>query len=374
MAFTPEFAHQSHADFVRIPCIVFFIITPFFLAIRLYNRIVRRSGFGLDDATIFIAFFCTLAVEILMMLSVNHGFGRHIATLSKPEKLQALKLFYVAQIFYKLTINLTKTSILLLYLRIFVQKWFRICCYVLIGIVLTYMVASTAVSIWQCTPIRGAWDKSIKPTCVDLTKNWYANAGFSIATDFLILLLPMQPIWTSKLPINQKRALIAVFLLGFFVTITSILRATTLNFSTTSPDTTYDIASTLWTFIEENVAIICACLPMCRVVLAMFLPSIFGGGSQDGSAPSSEGSSSGPYKPGGVYPRPSSPRPAWMPYSGPGHAEGTSRSIARHSDDRSEEYILTSVQRQGTADEQDGAIRKTTKYEISYEPDAYQKV
>lgn len=124
------------------------------------------------------------------------------------------QLFYVAQIFYKITINLTKTSILLLYLRIFLQRWFRICCYVLMGLILSYMVATTASSIFQCHPIRGAWDKSIGPTCIDLTKNWYANAGFSIATDFLILLLPMQPLWASKLPRNEKIALMLVFALG----------------------------------------------------------------------------------------------------------------------------------------------------------------
>lgn len=82
------------------------------------------------------------------------------------------------------------------------------------GIILTYMVVSTGLSIWQCQPIRGAWDKSIHPTCINLTKNWYANAGYSIATDVLILLLPMQPIWASQLPINQKRALMLVFAMG----------------------------------------------------------------------------------------------------------------------------------------------------------------
>lgn len=124
------------------------------------------------------------------------------------------QLFYVAQIFYKVAINLTKTSILLLYLRIFVQRWFRICCYILMGIILSYMVATVASSIWQCSPIEGAWDKSIKPTCISLTKNWFANAGFSIATDVLILMLPMQPLWASKLPAVQKKALMFVFALG----------------------------------------------------------------------------------------------------------------------------------------------------------------
>ncbi|KAH0491322.1 hypothetical protein TgHK011_002759 [Trichoderma gracile] len=369
---SPDEAAQSHADLVRIPSIVFFAVTPIFVFIRFWNRISRRTGVGWDDGTIAVSFVCTLLVQIFMMISCNYGFGKHIGSLSVSDRLAALKWFYVAQIFYKLTINLTKMSIVLLYLRIFVQRWFRIACYILLGIVTSYAIASTATSIWQCTPIRGAWDKSVNPTCISLTMNWYANAGYSIATDVLILLLPMQPIWASKLPLAQKRALMVVFALGSFVTVTSIMRATTLNFSTTSPDTTFDITSTLWTIIEENVAIICACLPMCRMVLAFLFPKIFGGNTSKGSTGASGGlGSEGRNKYG--YARSQSPsrHQGWKPYSGPG-GDGVSRSTAAHqNDDTSEEFILTTVQRHGSTDDPDGAIRKTTKYEVSYERGSY---
>ncbi|KAG9250314.1 uncharacterized protein F5Z01DRAFT_683959 [Emericellopsis atlantica] len=248
----------SNAYCVTVPSIVFFVFTPILVLIRLWSRRATSSTIGMDDWTILASFACLLVVQILMILSVSHGFGRHVSSLAADDRLMALKLFYVAQIFYKLTINLTKAYILALSLRIFVQRWFCISCYVLLGVILSYTFATTFSSIFQCNPINGAWDKSTSPKCIDLTVNWYSNAGFSIATDILILLLPMQPIWACKLPINQKRALILVFALGGFVTVTSIM---------------HDIASTLWTLIEQNVAIICACLPMCRLPLASILPS-----------------------------------------------------------------------------------------------------
>ncbi|KAI0835828.1 integral membrane protein [Hypoxylon sp. FL0890] len=247
-------------------------------------------------------------VSSLLIVACMHGFGQHIYNITPSEQIMTLKviichdlvpleqdceliyekLYYVAQAFYKLTLNLTKASILLLYLRIFLQRWFRRSCYILLGIILSYMVATTASSIWQCTPISRAWDKSIPGTCISITGNWYANAGFSIATDISILVLPMQPIYRSNLPTKQKWALIVVFALGMFVTITSLLRMQTLNFSSTSDDPTYDVVSSTWTVIEENVAIICACLPMCKGPLNWLFPSIF--------APSSRRASSG-YKP-----------------------------------------------------------------------------
>ncbi|KAJ3534469.1 hypothetical protein NM208_g7528 [Fusarium decemcellulare] len=306
---------ESNASQVRIPCIVFFVLTPIFIAIRIWSRIATGSGLGWDDWTIIASFVCALTVQVLMMVSCDYGFGQHISNLEPENKLMALELFYVAQIFYKLTINLTKISILLLYLRIFVQQWFRFCCFTLMAFITCYMIATTASSIWQCSPIRGAWDKSVQPTCINLTRNWYANAGFSIATDVLILMLPMQPIWASKLSMAHKRALMLVFTMGGFVTVTSIMRATTLGFSTTSPDTTYDITSTLWTVIEENVAIICACLPMCRMPLAILFPSLFAG---------SKTSRSDDYD---FINRSPDPSARWNPYAGPRKAETFAQSV-----------------------------------------------
>ena len=106
------------------------------------------------------------------------------------------------------------------------------------GIIIAYMIATFGASVWQCTPVARAWDKTIPGTCVNITTNWYANAGFSISTDILILAQPMYPIFTSHLRKTQKVAVVLMFALGFFTTITSILRMQTLTFSTKTPDTT----------------------------------------------------------------------------------------------------------------------------------------
>ncbi|OAA81757.1 hypothetical protein LEL_01302 [Akanthomyces lecanii RCEF 1005] len=301
------------------------------------------------------------------MVSVEAGFGKHIKTLSRPDKLKTLQMFYIAQIFYKLTINLTKTSILLLYRRIFVQQWFRYSCNTLICIIMAYCVATTASSIWQCTPIPFAWDKSLHGSCISMIKNWYANAGFAIATDVLILSLPMQPIWASKLPINQKRALMLIFALGGFVTVTSILRATTLNFSITSLDVTYDISSTLWTMIEMNVAIICACLPMCRMVLAWILPGLFGSMTVSSTAKNAQSSGSSDPTITIGHRRLRSLNGEWAPYTRPSKAEGMSHSSVHHHEQTSEDFILAPYQKAYLQEDSDGVIRKTTQYEVYYE-------
>lgn len=111
--------------------------------------------------------------------------------------------------------NLTKISILLLYMRIFeVFVWFRWVGRTLIGIVTAYMIAAFFAAVFQCTPVQRAWDKSVPGTCISIEKNWYANAGFSIATDAIILLLPIKPVLSLKLPVGEKIAVLGVFVLG----------------------------------------------------------------------------------------------------------------------------------------------------------------
>ncbi|KAI4599953.1 hypothetical protein KJ359_001054, partial [Pestalotiopsis sp. 9143b] len=150
-----------------------------------------------------------------MFLACHYGYGQHGSTLQPDDKAQALKYFVLTQVTYKASINLTKSSILLLYTRIFSNiRWFRWVCTCLMITIAMYCVASLVVTIFQCTPVQRAWDKDIPGTCIDNGKFWYANGGFSITTDLLILLLPMPLVYALQIPRVQKAALMLVFTLG----------------------------------------------------------------------------------------------------------------------------------------------------------------
>lgn len=116
---------------------------------------------------------------------------------------------------YKFTINLTKTSICLLYLRIFAHVgWFRKTVYVVLAYVLLYATGSIIATIFECTPVERVWDHTIQGTCINLTEFWYANAAANIIGDFGILLLPMPVVRSLQLPSRQKWGLTMVFGLG----------------------------------------------------------------------------------------------------------------------------------------------------------------
>ncbi|GLI73089.1 hypothetical protein PoHVEF18_001299 [Penicillium ochrochloron] len=254
-------------------------------------------------------------------------------------------------------------SILMLYLRIFIQRWFRITCHTLLVIIASYMVAAFFASVFQCTPVPRAWDKTIAGSCIKITTNWYANAGFSIATDIIILALPMYPIYKSKTPLKRKIALMIVFALGAFVAVTSIIRMQTLNFSSTSPDTTYDIASSVWTITEENVAIICACLPMMWAPLARLFPSFFSTSQGDNSHVSLAVRSTRPSTT-------SRSRSSWAQLHGNSGEMGDSIHHINDSQNRISEDSTGQILRAGPSGEaeyQDAkGIRKVTEYQVSF--------
>jgi hypothetical protein len=245
--------------------------------------------------------------------------------------------FYLCQITYKTSINLTKCSILLLYIRIFSNvRWFKYACYFLTGAVALYGTASVTATIFQCTPVSRAYNKGIPGVCIDNQKFWWANAGFSVATDLLILLIPMPLIYQLQIQRIQKMALVLVFGLGGFVVITSCLRMTTINIASTSPDSTYDIASTMWTVIEMNVALVCACLPMVRPLIVKIFPRLMPKSSSNkyGNTASKSGFSNRGYIMSHSQDR---AEPSGWTHEG---KDGITMTTIRKGDQSSEEYIL----------------------------------
>ncbi|KAI8721284.1 hypothetical protein NCS52_00575600 [Fusarium sp. LHS14.1] len=265
----------SNAHMLYIPIAIFGVLCPLLVGIRIWSRRRKGGHLGADDYTIIGSLIFSLASSGLEIASCHYGFGRHSKTLSNENKIEALKFFFVCQVSYKACINLTKCSIVLLYLRIFGKvRWFKWLCWGLVAIVAMYAVSSVIATIFQCTPVRRAYNKAVPGTCIDNGKFWYANAGFSIATDLIILFMPMASVYQLQIQQIQKIALVIVFALGGFVVITSCLRVTTIDIAATTTDVTFDVSSTMWTVIEMNVAIVCACLPMIRPIIVKVFPKL----------------------------------------------------------------------------------------------------
>lgn len=168
---------------------------------------------------------------------------------------------------------MVKFSILAFYSRLFAAS-IRVPCYILAGITACWGIAVILVTVFQCTPVSGYWNRQIPAKCiVDDYAFFVGIAVPNILTDAAILSLPVPYIWRLRRTRSQKVALLSIFALGGFVTIISIVRLTTLvSVDLKSPDLDYNFAYVgVWTSTENNMAIVSACLPSLRPVLSFFI-------------------------------------------------------------------------------------------------------
>lgn len=70
-------------------------------------------------------------------------------------------------------------------------------------------------TVFQCVPLRGVWDKTIDAKCgVDNYKFFYGNSIPNIMTDLALLALPIPSVWSLQIPRAQKVILSGIFVLG----------------------------------------------------------------------------------------------------------------------------------------------------------------
>lgn len=180
---------------------------------------------------------------------------------------------FISEIIYASLISTVKFSILASYSRIFTAS-IRVPCYVLAGITACWGIALILVSIFQCTPVSGFWNRQMPAKCiVDVYAFFFGVAVPNTLTDAAILALPVPYIWRLQKTRSQKIGLSGIFMLGGFVTIMSIVRLTTLiSVDFKSPDLEYNFAYVgIWTCTEGNIAIVSACLPSLRPVLSLLI-------------------------------------------------------------------------------------------------------
>ncbi|KAK4125793.1 hypothetical protein N657DRAFT_568058 [Parathielavia appendiculata] len=358
--------NDNNSRLIIIPAAVFFGICPVLVGLRIWARLRKGGKLGADDWTAVAALVFVLLTSAFLVTSCQYGMGRHWVTIKGNDRFETNKYFYMSQITYKAAINLVKCSILLLYLRLFhVVHWFRYSCWALLAAVATYCTASILATIFQCRPIIRALDKDTPGTCIDTAKFWFANAGFSIATDIIILLLPMPLVWKLGVPIAQKLALMAVFTIGIFATITSCLRVTTLDIFATSPDNTYNVDNVMWTIVEPNVAIVCACLPVLRPFVVKLIPGLR---SKSYGSQGNPGYASGKSRLTlGSQNKPDGARRDWVELAGVKSQGVHLASIRRPgSHTGSEESILTGAQGQNVNETAVSGIQRTVEYSIQY--------
>ena len=171
---------------------------------------------------------------INIFVLIPFGLGRHAVLIKRPIKfakvytrsdlstlhlrsltcLARSKLVVANEIVYNPAVVAIKSSILLLYRRLFPGRHFHIILWCVGGFVLSYSIAQCLVEVFECSPVNSLWNPQVKGECIDLSSELIASSVLNVVTDVFLLVLPLPILWRLQISMKRKLELIGIFLLG----------------------------------------------------------------------------------------------------------------------------------------------------------------
>ncbi|TGJ87045.1 hypothetical protein E0Z10_g1767 [Xylaria hypoxylon] len=273
------------------------VLATIFVAARLACRtfIVRQVSW--DDYFIVIAWFLAFGLSFAIDYGATKGLGRHDANIHASDWNPLRRSEYAFTVLYNPALMAFKTSILVFYLRLSknTQKVLRLASWAVLIIVNLAGSVLTLLNIFQCRPVEAAFNMTDPPgQCIPLLTEFICSAPVNIVTDLAILALPLPVLTSMRLPPRQKIILIITFALGIFVTIVDVVRiyylqkaisdASSSTFSANysldasfgvSPEFAWNASlALLWSAVEVNIGIACACVPTLKPLIIRILPAM----------------------------------------------------------------------------------------------------
>ncbi|KAH7095342.1 hypothetical protein FB567DRAFT_601183 [Paraphoma chrysanthemicola] len=255
------------------------VIAALFLCTRIYTKTVLARSFTSDDGALVVAWLFSIAIQAPILFQYARGtIGVHVWELSGSRLNSSFILINIASILYCPFLACAKFSLLFFYLKLSHLRWFKLCIYASMFLVIGYNFALMLPLIFACRPFMRAWDITItEGSCIDRTPIYMATAVLNIITDILLLVLPIPMIVKLQMPTKQKAGLICIFGVGAATCVTSGVRLALLFPMLKTIDQTWAIVMPgLWILIEANLVIITGSLPTMRLFFRHVAPHLIG--------------------------------------------------------------------------------------------------
>ncbi|KAJ4288002.1 hypothetical protein N0V90_012018 [Kalmusia sp. IMI 367209] len=251
---------------------------------RIYVRVFILKMFGIDDWLMIMAMALSITTTALFIKVVTLGMGRHFPEAFPMENIgDYFKYLYVYAILIIFAYSFIKLSIGFFLLRLADRtRWRRFLQATLIFLV-CFTIASTMAIIFQCIPVRAAYDLALKPPygnakCypIDVFKNiGVFNSSINIATDLLFALLPIPIVWKLQVNVRTKLGLAFCMGLGLFASATAIYKVPMqYHFFEETDFTGHGSWYYIWQQVEMNIGITAANLPTLKPLFATFFTSL----------------------------------------------------------------------------------------------------
>ncbi|RYO94431.1 hypothetical protein DL766_002779 [Monosporascus sp. MC13-8B] len=235
-------------------------------------RLIFRRASNLrwlnDDYTIIIAALISNANAASYLACLRYGFGKPMETLHPGDIVNFFRLAFITFLIYGASVSFIKFSVLAFYDRIFPRNNFKKWRIVLAVCSVIWWILITFVTIFQCNPIRKAWEFELPGECHPYLYLFIAIQVLNIVLDCAILVLPISAVMKLQMSRANKIGVAGIFALGGLSIIFAIIRLAILIKDRDQTDITYDIRTANWSLIEPSFEIFCACLPCMTPLLA----------------------------------------------------------------------------------------------------------
>lgn len=121
---------------------------------------------------------------------------------------------FASQILATVGLGMTKASILVFYTNIFTTRNFKICARLMLGVVTFWTVSFFFTNLFTCYPITPLVEAFYGNSCLDGVSMWYSSCVTDIIIDFMILAMPVPMVLRLQLPLQQRLAIVGMFMLG----------------------------------------------------------------------------------------------------------------------------------------------------------------
>ncbi|KAI9750249.1 MAG: hypothetical protein M1815_001901 [Lichina confinis] len=233
--------------------------------VRFWSRKLKRTPWKQDDYCIVVALVFSFGMMVQVTVATRYGLGQQALKAGLDNVTVFFKIVYAYQLTYGFTITLVKACILMFYHRTFVSHGFRRTVWGMAAFILLYFVPFTTAAIFQCRPLRLAWNKTLDGVCIDYVAYFKAASIVNLVTDVLLLVMPLPVVWRLNITPRQKIAVTGIFTLGGFVCVVAGLRIPyVLKISFGGNPTMNSVEGFIWTNVEVAMSIVCACLPVMR--------------------------------------------------------------------------------------------------------------
>ena len=124
------------------------------------------------------------------------------------------QLLFVSQLFWAITVAIIRSSIILLYIRLFPTPSFRRTCYGILTLNGAFSIAAMLADCVICIPIACLWNQTACNSCSSQALLSILSATVSLLLDITVVLLPMPVLWGLQMPIKKKLVISGMFGLG----------------------------------------------------------------------------------------------------------------------------------------------------------------